>query len=188
MNDKKDHILQTALILFAEEGLSVPTAKIAKEAGVANGTLFNYFPNKQILIDTVYVQIKKEIVEVFSLSGSQKAESFREVFFLVWKSYIHWALENTLKHKAASLLKTSNALSAEVLNQSEVLFMPWHSLVQNAIKDGKITKIDIEYLYQLKAAQIDALINQALIKKLKGKALDNHIQLGFDIYWKGITP
>ena len=64
MNGKPDHILQTALELFAAEGLAVPTAKIAKKAGVANGTLFNHFPTKQDLIDALYLNNKKEVAQL----------------------------------------------------------------------------------------------------------------------------
>jgi AcrR family transcriptional regulator len=38
--DKRQTILQAAARLFAEEGLSAPTARIAKMAGVVEGTVF----------------------------------------------------------------------------------------------------------------------------------------------------
>jgi len=57
--DKREAILKTALALFTERGFyGTPTAMISKEAGVATGTLFFYFPTKEELIDTLYRQIK----------------------------------------------------------------------------------------------------------------------------------
>lgn len=44
--DKRQTILRAAIQLFAEEGLNAPTARIAKLAGVAEGTVFTYFTNK----------------------------------------------------------------------------------------------------------------------------------------------
>ncbi|HET8853867.1 MAG TPA: TetR family transcriptional regulator, partial [Ktedonobacteraceae bacterium] len=41
--DKRNAILAAAIELIAEQGLSVPTSKIAHVAGVAEGTLFTYF-------------------------------------------------------------------------------------------------------------------------------------------------
>ena len=46
--DKREAILETALVLFTERGFyGTPTAMISREAGVATGTLFFYFKNKR---------------------------------------------------------------------------------------------------------------------------------------------
>jgi len=48
---KKEQLLSSALKLFVENGVgNTSTSAIAKEAGVAAGTLFLYFPTKQDLI------------------------------------------------------------------------------------------------------------------------------------------
>jgi AcrR family transcriptional regulator len=44
--DKRNAILEAATEVVAEQGVSAPTARIAKRAGVAEGTLFTYFENK----------------------------------------------------------------------------------------------------------------------------------------------
>ncbi|MCW5843897.1 MAG: helix-turn-helix transcriptional regulator [Caldilinea sp.] len=44
MSDKKQQLLEASIDLFAREGFwNTSTASIAKHAGVATGTLFNYF-------------------------------------------------------------------------------------------------------------------------------------------------
>ena len=49
--NKREKIFSTALNLFVEHGFhGTPTSKIAKEAGVANGTLFHHFNTKEDLI------------------------------------------------------------------------------------------------------------------------------------------
>ncbi len=44
-------------------GAGAPTAKIAKEAGVAEGTLFTYFANKDELFNRLYLQLKADLAE-----------------------------------------------------------------------------------------------------------------------------
>jgi AcrR family transcriptional regulator len=44
---KRSAILQAATRFIVAHGLSAPTMGIAKEAGVANGSLFTYFETKQ---------------------------------------------------------------------------------------------------------------------------------------------
>jgi AcrR family transcriptional regulator len=67
-DDKRDAILTAAASIFAEGGLSAPTSAISKSAGVAEGTLFMYFPTKNDLLNALYRQIKLELAEVL-MSG-----------------------------------------------------------------------------------------------------------------------
>ena len=187
MNNKREHLLQTALQLFAAEGLAVPTAKIAKKSRVANGTLFNYFPTKQDLIDALYLATKNEMAQLFLAGGADKAKNLKQTSFVVWNSYVRWAITNPLKHNVMNLLKTANVLSSTVLAQAENNFKPLHELVQNGIKKGEILDLELDYLYQIMGAQIGVSIDQALVRKLKGKALEAHILTGFDIFWRGIA-
>ena len=187
VNGKKDHILQSALQLFAAEGLGVPTAKIAKQAGVANGTLFNYFPTKQDLIDALYLAIKKEMVELFLAGGADRAESLKQTSFVVWNSYVRWAIAQPQKHNIMNLLTTANVLSSAVVAQADDIFKPLHAAVLGGIKKGEVRDLGLDYLYQIKAAQLGVSIHQALVRKLKGKALEAHILTGFDIYWRGVA-
>ncbi|MGD1317767.1 TetR/AcrR family transcriptional regulator [Chryseobacterium sp. 2R14A] len=47
--DKKEILLQTALKLFVSQGFNdTPTSRIAKEAGIATGTLFYFFQPRMI--------------------------------------------------------------------------------------------------------------------------------------------
>ena len=55
-SEKRRAILQAAVYEIAEAGLGAPTSKIARRAGVAEGTLFIYFPNKEELFKAVVRQ------------------------------------------------------------------------------------------------------------------------------------
>ena len=47
-NDKREAILETALVLFTERGFyGTPTAMISREAGVTTGTLFSILRQKR---------------------------------------------------------------------------------------------------------------------------------------------
>jgi AcrR family transcriptional regulator len=46
-DEKRSAILEAATRIIVAQGLSAPTAGIAKEAGVANGSLFTYFEQKR---------------------------------------------------------------------------------------------------------------------------------------------
>ena len=64
--DKYQRILEAAITVFAEQGYFQSTvAQIAKEAGVADGTIYLYFKNK----DDILVQFYKPVLE---LAGANK--------------------------------------------------------------------------------------------------------------------
>jgi AcrR family transcriptional regulator len=58
--EKRNAILQAAVREIAEAGLGAPTAKIARRAGLAAGTLFTYFANKEKLLNELYLELKIE--------------------------------------------------------------------------------------------------------------------------------
>ena len=58
--EKRNAILAAAIELIAEQGLSVPTSKIAHVADVAEGTLFTYFETKERLLNDLYLELKHE--------------------------------------------------------------------------------------------------------------------------------
>jgi AcrR family transcriptional regulator len=68
IKNKRDALLKAALKLFAKKGIdATTTALIAQKAGVANGTLFNYFGNKEELVHALFFAILEDIEEnVFS--------------------------------------------------------------------------------------------------------------------------
>lgn len=72
------HILQTALRLFAERGISATsTRRIAKEAGVSEGLIFHHFPKKRDLLLGIRrgrVGFSDRIVAVMSESADAPVE------------------------------------------------------------------------------------------------------------------
>lgn len=50
----RDLLLAAARELFAERGVDVAMADIARHAGVSNGTLYNRFPTREDLIEAVF--------------------------------------------------------------------------------------------------------------------------------------
>ena len=61
--DKQIALLEAATEVVAEQGLAAPTSLIAKRAGVAEGTLFRYFPTKDELLNALYLDIKRSLGE-----------------------------------------------------------------------------------------------------------------------------
>ena len=104
--EKQAAILEAAALVIAEQGLGAPTAKIAKVAGVADGTLFVYFPTKANLFDKLYLAIKDELVEAM-LAGFPVQKSLKDQLFHMWKVRTTWGVAQPAKRKALAQLAVS---------------------------------------------------------------------------------
>ena len=186
MSDKKTQILQAAIRLFGEDGVGVATSKIAKKAGVSNGTLFNYFETKQDLIDGVYFYIKErmanEIVSEVSSDLTMKA-----MFFEIWKLYVLWAYDNPLEHKVLDLLKFSQILSEDVVKAGEHFFASAYDVMDKGIKDKELVDVPMQFYAELTSAQLMAVVHYVREQNLDKDAVNKLIEKSFEIYWSGIS-
>lgn len=86
--ERRALILTCALRLFAAHGVTgTSTARMAKEAGIATGTLFLYFGTKQELLDELIVNIG------IDQSASVRARlapstSTRDTFAAIWQGTV----------------------------------------------------------------------------------------------------
>ncbi len=76
--DKRPKILEAAIRVFSSHGFHGATmAMIAREAGVAAGTLYLYFEGKEALIGALYLEFKgsafDEVLKDYPAEGSARA-------------------------------------------------------------------------------------------------------------------
>lgn len=86
---KREAIIAAATRVIVAQGLSAPTAGIAKEAGIANGSLFTYFETKSELFNAVYLELKLEMACAV-VDGFRERDDLRKQVFHVWKNWIGW--------------------------------------------------------------------------------------------------
>ncbi|MCL2559911.1 MAG: TetR/AcrR family transcriptional regulator [Turicibacter sp.] len=92
--DSKAKILTAALTLFRTEGFhGTSTAKIAKEAGVSNGTLFHHFKTKEELINTLYLQ-EKEAYKEYVLNELPDFSPTKKYMRTMWMRFLQHDLEH----------------------------------------------------------------------------------------------
>jgi AcrR family transcriptional regulator len=109
---RNQQILDAALEVFAEKGFaSATTAEIAQAAGVAEGTIYNYFKSKRELFIAV---IKNLIITIPMLELIEKlsGDNFEDVFRNI--------LKNRLDLSESGLMPKIPSLMGEVQRDSEL--------------------------------------------------------------------
>jgi AcrR family transcriptional regulator len=110
--EKRTAILQAAVHEIAEVGLGAPTAKIAKRAGIAAGTLFTYFANKEELLNELYLELKGEVYARVNANFPHKGNLERRARH-IWSSFLDWAIEFPEKRKVSVQLNVSDLITPE---------------------------------------------------------------------------
>jgi AcrR family transcriptional regulator len=95
-----EKVLAAARDAFAEGGESTALEEIARRAGVGIGTLYRHFPNRQALVEALYVNEVEDVCR--SAAELEQADP--------WEALNDWF------ERLIGYLATKQALSAELLN------------------------------------------------------------------------
>lgn len=160
MTDKKAQILAATTALFLEHGIGVSTAKIAKAAGISNGTLFNVFPTKQVLIDTLYCDAKIGMFAILPHSGN--ASFNRAHLYDNWQAYLAWAKNHPETRQVMQLLLDSGLASADSQAKVNAACTPHIDWLRHALEANVIRGPSVNFIGQLIFFHLDHVINETL--------------------------
>ena len=130
----KARILDVAERVFAEEGLSASTDRIATLAGVGIGTIFRHFSTKELLLQAVLArQVTALVAEANALVATSNDEG--EILCLFLRRAFELAA--TKKVIVAALEKTGTPATLDTSNRAELL-RALDALLKRAQTSGKI--------------------------------------------------
>jgi AcrR family transcriptional regulator len=143
----RKRILAAALRLFTTHGFQgTPTAGISREAGVSTGTLFHYFPNKNTLIDELYLSIQREVAEEIR-NGDDADLPTRERLEGCFRGYIAWGMANPGKVDFLNLFYNSPSIGDEVKDEAHREFQWLNDLSGAAIREGVLQDLPREFYW-----------------------------------------
>ena len=141
-SEKKDAILQSTLELIGSNGFhGSPMSLIAKNAGVAAGTIYHYFPSKEELIFELYAHIIVGLKKTMFKDDDENTP-FKERFFKLFVSLCSHYIKhpNVLtfleQYTSSPFLKCNPAHKNENYNQEMIEFFNY------GIQTGEVKKID----------------------------------------------
>lgn len=186
VKDKRTAIMEAALKLFTERGFhGTSTAQISKEAGVATGVLFNYFPTKENLINSLYFEVKGRLSRSMG-TGIEIESTFQERLRRLWSNSINWGVDNQEEFLFVGQFCSSPYITKYTREEVMKEYIFLHNLVNEGIKTGEIKdfspELTIAMFYQGSRAVVSLILdsNVALDK-------DKLIEKGFQIIWNGLT-
>ena len=186
--NKREQLLETATRLFVENGFhATPTSAISKEAGVSAGILFHYFKTKDHLIESLYVEIKKEYTSAI-LTNVEQFKAGRSKLRLLWTNSWNWGLENPIKFKF--LLQIDNSTYSNIVKKHPDIiekYALFESLFKEYIDERFVRSTDIYFLMNSMFALITSMVNHlALFPDHKNDV--TFIETSWDMFYSYLKP
>jgi AcrR family transcriptional regulator len=185
--DKRGLIFNAALQLFVDNGFhGTATSRIALEAGVANGTLFQYFKTKDELVIALYLHIKDELADYVAKNTAGSAE-IKEAIKTQVLSSLYWALDNPTKFRFIQQFHTSPYLGKIEKDKLNRHVEPHLALIQKGIKQGVLKPLQADLIYMLITNQVFGLYQFISSRKLSKAKQQETIQTTFEMLWDMVT-
>lgn len=137
---KREAILAAALTLFGRYGYRrTSMEEIAREAGIAKGTVYLYFPTKEILFRALSQQTMDHVLAEAGRAASAGGPLGERLFGVLAAKYgyVH-AIVHSSPH-AGELIDSKNRLSAEVFAQGDRAYLRVVAgVLRAAVRQGEL--------------------------------------------------
>lgn len=185
---KRAKLIASAIELFAAEGIhSASTNHIARAAGVAAGTLFNYFATKEELVQAAYLECKSELIAAMRDEPPDDA-GFRSFLRNVWTRSLEWGLTHPTRHnflRQFSQLPEATRSSPEIKALLEMEMQFFFEAMDRAQAQNEMIPIDREYMSLVFGAWFDATLDY--LRRLKKKDRAKAIETSFNLLWRTVA-
>lgn len=177
-------ISKATFTLVEQTGLSGLTmAAIAREAGLATGTLYVYYKSKEELLVALYERAKTQTAASL-MHGDDPGAPFRSRFRHMW---MNW-LEHRLCHSAQMVFieqyYNSPWFSAESRNLSARLVKDWIDLIEKARAQQILKDVPTPMLINAFGGSVRETAN--MLRSGSLKRTPEHLEMAFGLCWDGI--
>jgi AcrR family transcriptional regulator len=181
--EKRTAILDATAEVVAMLGVSAPTAKIAKAAGVAEGTLFTYFANKDELLNRLYLELKLDLRDAM-MTGCPASKSLIVRNRHVWDRFIGWGSAYPLKRRAMRQLAVSDRITEESRKLAGDAFGEFDDMMRECAAGGAMRHQPPSFVSAIMSAIGDTTMDFIMREPARTK---RYTKAGFEAFWNAIT-
>jgi len=134
-SERKGQILNSAIKIFGEKGFQNATiSEIAKESGIGDATIYEYFKNKEDILLAIPVEITKELIPQVNdhMMGIKGALNKLRKFIWWWLNYV----EKNPGYGSIVLLELKTS-KTYVSNEAYQAARNFYKIVLDIIKEGQ---------------------------------------------------
>lgn len=144
--DKRKAILKATMELITEHGFhATPMSMIAKQAGVAAGTIYNYFPSKEVLINLLYGELRQKMEQAL-IRNETGSGNIRERFFMLYRNLFQYFTQNPEEFKFLEQYANSPLILQNTLKDAQNFNQPVIDFLAGGIELGVLRSMDIQLM------------------------------------------
>jgi AcrR family transcriptional regulator len=182
--DSTTKILNAALQLFITQGFDgTSTAKIVKEAGVSNGTLFYHFKTKEALISKLYVTLKDDYKK-YLLEHMGQCQTIKGKIKQLWYSCVDWYMENRDGVTFFNMFSDSPYIDKLSKEESSRNFVFIFELFQEAIDEEIIINVAPDLIMYYFYSSVRAFTN---FSKENPNQFNTYQDIAFNMWWRSVA-
>ena len=180
--DKIQNILNAAVEAFAESGYHhCHVSKIAQRAGVADGTIYLYFKNKEeILIRLFHVRMG-EFISNLKLNLKKCTNTYERLHYIVNNHFSYMENNRSMAFVTQFELRQSDPQIRESINGPLIeYFKVIEEVIQTGIDNGESPHIDVKVARQLIFGALDEATSDWVKSRTQRSLISEvHIMLDF---------
>lgn len=175
--------MSAATRVIATQGLGAPTATIANEAGVSNGSLFTYFETKAELLNKLYVELKTEMATA-ALDGLPTESDLRTQMLHMWTHMLRWAASCPDKRRVLAHLAISDDVAPESHQAGKQSMAGIAALLERSREKGPLRDAPLGFVVALMNAIADTTIDFMIQDPPNA---DKQCLAAFDALWRMVA-
>ena len=181
---KQDAIIQATVKLVNQIGfVSSSVAKIAQEADVSPATIYIYYKNKEDLLVSTYIDIKKKLSEAL-LKDFDSSKPFRDILKKFWLNGFSYISENSEFYQYTE--QFSNSPYSNLVDKAKVEkhYEPMLKVLQKGIEQKIIKDVSHDVLAAFIFYPMMILSNPKLCASFE--LTEENINQAFTLAWDAI--
>lgn len=181
-DSKTDAIFAATLELVLELGvMGINMRQIAKKAGMATGTLYIYFKDKEALVDQLYQKCRSASVKSY-FEGYDAGTPFETGFTVIWKNVLAYRLKNFKESVFMEQCYHSPYITHSTKEKSLNLIKPLLDLIERGKKEKILKNMDTALLLIFMMGSITELIKftKYANKRITPDMMDNALTICWD--------
>ncbi|MBC5992497.1 TetR/AcrR family transcriptional regulator [Pontibacter cellulosilyticus] len=181
---KREKILHTTLELIANQSIqATPMSQIAKESGVATGTIYHHFASKEEIVQQIYLSTKQDFQRIIQ-SNLHPSQNVKSQFISLWKSIYEYYINNPLAFRFVQQVNYSPYINETTRAEAQQYYQEVYQFFEAGIKAGHFVEMEVVLIGELIHGNISTLVEMQLNNMLEQP--ESQIQHAIEFSWNAI--
>lgn len=173
------------LRIIARQGIQgTPMSQLAKESGVATGTIYHHFKSKEEILNEIYLDKKKDFQVILS-ECLETDSSIPTQFAALWEGFFRYYMEHPLVFRFSQQLAGTPLITEKTQKAGEAYYKAIFEFFGKGMETGYFLPMDKRMAAYLTHGNIDTLVELCLNRGLE--ATPEVLQNAIAFSWRAVA-